>query len=192
MNRLVRFVLILLVAGCASAPPELETADTSPEPEVVSAPTEPVGTVRVTASKLNVREAPHAQATVVATLRKGEKVALLETADRWHRLLLADGKSGWVSAEFVREVKGCPSDRDFRLVAPPAIAFTETDRHGVVTVEAEVSTKGEVIRTRVTSNTTGESTLASIAEKEIRSARFDAPVKNCRAQRFVYVYRKSF
>jgi len=64
--------------------------------------------------------------------------------------------------------------------------------HGVVTVDANVDTRGIVTSTRLISNTTGDPALAALAEKEIRNARFVAPVRNCVAKAFIFTYKRSF
>ena len=59
-------------------------------------------------------------------------------------------------------------------------------------IEASVNTSGDVTTTRIMSNTTGDTALAAIAEKEIRSAKFIPPVRNCAPQRFVFTYKRAF
>lgn len=190
MKLLSLLPLVLLLAACSTTapplPPEPQPAAPSPVAEEVT------GNIRVTAAKLNVRAEANVESAIVGTLRRGDRIGLIRTDGGWSRVRLSNGVDGWVSAKHVRSEKGCPADRDFRMLEPPEITFTDTTSHGVVTVEVEVSPAGKIVRTKVTSNTTGEPLLASIAEKEIRSAKFAAPVKNCTAQRFVYVYRKNF
>lgn len=190
MKLLSLLPLVLLLAACTTTAPQLP-----PEPVPVppsSVAEEVTGNVRVTAAKLNVRAEPSVESAIVGSLRRGDRVGLIRAEDGWSRVRLTNGVDGWVSAKHVRREKACPADRDFRMVEPPEITFTDTASHGVVTVEVEVSPVGKIVRTKVTSNSTGEPVLASIAEKEIRSAKFAAPIKDCKPQRFIYVYRKNF
>jgi uncharacterized protein YgiM (DUF1202 family) len=191
MRLVLSLVLLLLLAACSSSTnlPPAETATAEPEAAVEESV---IGTVRVTASSLNVRGEPSADGELLTTLRRGTSLGVVRTENGWSRVRLADGRMGWVLAKHVRANRGCEADRDFRMLAAPPIAFVESSSHGVVTVEADVSTAGLVTKTKTVGNTTGDPALALVAEKEIRAARFEAPVRNCKPQRFIYVYRKTF
>ena len=52
--------------------------------------------------------------------------------------------------------------------------------------------KGNVVSTRVVSNTTGDEALAAMAERELREAKFAPPVRNCVPKAFIYTYKRSF
>src|SRR5258706_10526171 len=92
-----------LLARCAAPPAPPPAAAPEPEPAPLTAPTEPaaVGTVRVTASTLNVRKEPATTSDVVAQVKKGDKLALLATRADWSNVRLADGTTGWVSSKLV-------------------------------------------------------------------------------------------
>ena len=77
-------------------------------------------------------------------------------------------------------------------VDAPPLAFDESGSHGVVIVEATVGTDGKVVSTKVVRNETADPARAAAAEKEIRLARFEAPVRNCSPKRFIYTYRRTF
>jgi hypothetical protein len=62
----------------------------------------------------------------------------------------------------------------------------------MVVVEASVNTKGVVTKTKVVSNTTGEESLAFLAEREIKGAKFSPPIRNCVPRAFVFTYRRTF
>ena len=53
-------------------------------------------------------------------------------------------------------------------------------------------TKGNVTSTKVISNTTGDDALPAIAEREIKSAKFSPPIRNCVAKAFIFTYKRSF
>ncbi len=198
MNGRARLVALLPLAAAlacqAPAPPPAPepapagaVAPAAPEPPVA------IGTVRVTASKLNVRSQPSADATVVASAKKGERLGLVDRGTAgWYRVVLPSGESGWVAARYAREVKTCPPDRDFRIVEAPPLAFDESGAHGVVVLEATVGADGRVVATKVVRNETADPARAASAEREIRRARFEAPVRNCAAKRFIYTYRRTF
>jgi len=87
---------------------------------------------------------------------------------------------------------GCPPDSDYQFVRSPKPAFSENGPHGMVVVEASVDARGNVISTRVVSNSTGDESLAALTEREIRGAAFSPPIRNCVARAFVFTYKRSF
>ena len=177
--------------------------ETVSEP-VASKPAEEkvIGSVRVTASALNVRSEATTEADVVAQVKKGETLSVLANGDAWVKVRLAGGEVGWVASRFVssgsektaskKKKKGCPSDSDFAFVETPQLAFSDRGAHGLVVVEANVNTKGSVIRTKVVSNGTGDESLAFLAEREIQSAKFSPPIRNCAPREFIFTYRRTF
>ena len=134
---------------------------------------------------------------------------MLRSDESWVKVRLADGSIGWVAARFVsdrsetrsgtsrtaakrRSTGGCPADSDFAFLETPRLTFSDDGVHGLVVVEATVNTSGVVTGTKVTSNTTRSETLASAAEREIKSARFSPPIRNCVARSFIFTYRRTF
>jgi TonB family protein len=97
-----------------------------------------------------------------------------------------------VSSQYAKEVRNCVPDRDFRIVDAPPLSFSDSGAHGRVTVEATVGADGKVASTKVIRNETGDPALAVAAERELRKARFEPPVRNCVAKRFIYTYVRAF
>lgn len=58
-----------------------------------------VSTMRVTASRVFVRELPRATGQVVAELTAGEQVRVASEDRDWYRVILSDERSGWVERE---------------------------------------------------------------------------------------------
>ena len=56
----------------------------------------------VTASKLNVRSGPGTGFTVLHVLWQGNRVTVTGQSGDWYRLRLADGRTGWVSKNYLR------------------------------------------------------------------------------------------
>jgi TonB family protein len=181
------------------AAPEMPApAPAAPVEEIVS------GTVRVTASALNVRREPAADGEVIAQVKKGTSLGVLQSDESWMKVRLADGSTGWVAERFVaREGASqkkratakrgsCPADSDFAFLETPMPAFSDSGAHGLVVVEASVNTKGTVTSTKVVSNATGDEALAFLAAREIKSAKFSPPIRDCGPRAFVYTYRKMF
>jgi uncharacterized protein YgiM (DUF1202 family) len=198
-----RAVALALFAAACAAPPPPPPAPAPADPPPASAPTpaeeRAVGTVRVNASTLNVRAAASASSEIVSRARRGEKLAVLEDSGSWLRVRLGDGTTGWVAAQHIvregaaaRPRRGCPPDSDYSFIKTPKPAFSDSSAHGIVIVEAGVDVKGNVVSTRVVSNTTGDPSLAVLAERELREARFAPPVRNCVAKAFIYTYKRAF
>jgi uncharacterized protein YgiM (DUF1202 family) len=193
-------ILIAIVSACASpAPPPVES---TPEPErPTTTEAEPTqGTVRVIANSLNVRRDPSATAEVVSQVSKGTRLTLLATDGAWMRVRLADGAIGFVSAQHVtrddpqprRSRRGCQPDSEYSFAKTPTPSFSDSGAHGIVTVDANVDRNGNVTSTTVISNTTGDPALAFLAEREIKGAKFVAPVRNCVTRAFIFTYKRSF
>lgn len=169
-----------------------------------------IGTVRVTASALNVRREASADAEVVRQAKKGEKLSLLVDGESWAKVKLADGGTGWVAARFIapdggsskrtpgvkgtksKSKKGCPPDSDFAFLETPMLTFSDSGAHGLVVVDATIGTNGIVTATKVLSNTTGDEALAFLTEREIRGAKFSPPIRNCAPRAFIFTYRRTF
>jgi len=198
---------LLVVFACATpAPPPPAAPPETPPPPPPSAPAEPqvIGTVRVTASALNVRRDASTDGEVLAQVKKGTSLSVLEHGDSWTKVKLASGEAGWVASRFVssgnapaksassKSRSGCPADSDYAFTETPTLAFSDRGAHGIVVVEASVNTKGTVTSTKVVSNTTGDETLAFLAEKEIKGAKFSPPIRNCVARSFIFTYRRTF
>ena len=150
--------------------------------------------MRVTASALNVRAKASTTSAVVTQVRRGTELEVLDEQKSWLRVRLASGQEGWVSAQHVSSGKQQSSacESDFAFAKTPMPSFVEGGRPGLVVVEASVNARGEVISTKVISNSTGDPALAALTEKEIRSAKFIPPKRGCVARAFLYTYKRSF
>jgi TonB family protein len=140
-------------------------------------------------------------------VKKGQTLSVLAEDESWMRVKLASGETGWVASRFVSrdgdkaasgkkkskaKKTSCPADSDFAFVETPTLAFSETPKPGMVVVEASVNTKGAVTSTKVVSNSTGDEALAFLAQREIRSATFAPPIRNCAPRAFIFTYRRTF
>ncbi len=204
-NRFAVTACLFLFASCGGntpAPvPEPVPQPAAPAPTPRS-PEEPatIGTVRVNVSTLNVRAEASVSAEIVGHVRRGERLTLLSDAGDWLRVKLNDGASGWVSSQLVvREGAaarprrgGCQPDSDYSFVTAPKPTFSEGGKHGMVVIEASVDGRGIVTSTRVVSNETHDDGLASIAEREVRDARFAPPIRNCAPKAFFFTYKRAF
>lgn len=139
---------------------------------------------------------------VLKQAKKSDALTQLATGDDWTKVELPDGTIGWVASRFVSQSqtasgqtpkKGVGCNTDFAFVKTPKPAFAEgSTKHGLVVIDAYVSPAGDVTSTKVVTNDTGDEGLASIASREITSARFEAPKRNCYAKAFIFTYKRSF
>ena len=198
---------LLVVFACAAPPPPVAPPPTPAPPPPAPAPAEErvIGTVRVMASALNVRAEASADAEVVTQVKKGTSLSVLAEDEGWTKVRLASGDVGWVASRFVSAANastqqsrkkssksGCPADSDYAFVETPTPSFSDRGAHGIVVVEATVNTKGSVTATKIVSNSTGDETLGFLAEREIKSAKFSPPIRNCVPRSFIFTYRRTF
>ena len=163
-----------------------------------------IRTVFVTATALNVRREASTDAAIVTQAKRGERLGVLAEGESWMRVHLANGESGWVASRFVsdeaarrgsaprRARSGCPADSDYAFVETPTLSHSESNRHGLVVVEANVNASGFVTSTKIVSNSTGDEALAAAAQREIRSAKFSPPIRSCVPRAFIFTYRRTF
>ena len=202
-TRFAATACLLLLAGCGGNPAPVPSA--APQPVAPSpAPVQPedraIGTVRVNVSMLNVRSDASGSAEIVGHVRRGERVTLIADSGDWLHVKLNDGTSGWVSSQLVvREGAaarprrgGCPPDSDYSFVNAPKPSFAEGGSHGMVVIEASVDARGNVVSTRLVSNETHVDALASMAEREVRNAKFAPPIRNCAPKAFFFTYKRAF
>lgn len=204
MRRASLVLFSALAFACSTPAPAPEPAP-APVAETPAPEQKPLGTVRVTATSLNVRAEASTTAAVVTQAKKGESLTLLTDKGDWMYVRTAAGETGWVSAAYVtfgsgssssgshtakRRTTGC--ETDYAFVKTPTPAFSDRGAHGLVVVEANVNSKGDVTSTKVISNDTGDESLAFLAEREIKSAKFSPPKRNCVPRAFIFTYKRSF
>jgi len=56
------------------------------------------------APKVLVKNAPTINSDEVFTLHEGTKITILDAVDNWYKIVLADGKIGWISSENLKEL----------------------------------------------------------------------------------------
>jgi len=200
----IAFSAFLLLAACGGNTPAPEPA---PEPRPAAPVPAPVqneeratGTVRVNVSTLNIRGDASTSSEIIGHARRGERLNVIGDSGDWLRVKLNDGTTGWVSSQLVvREGaaarprrSGCAPDSNYSFVSAPKPSFSENGPHGMVVIEASVDARGIVTSTRVVSNETHDDALASLAEREIRNARFAPPIRNCVPKAFLFTYKRAF
>jgi hypothetical protein len=194
----------LLLAACGGNTPAPEPAPVPQPAAPASAPAaaeeRATGTVRVNVSTLNIRGDASTSSEIIGHARRGERLTVVGDSGDWLRVKLSDGATGWVSSQLVvREGAaarpsrgGCRPDSNYSFVSAPKPSFSENGPHGMVVIEASVDARGIVTGTRVVSNETHDDALASVAEREIRNARFAPPIRNCAPKAFFFTYKRAF
>lgn len=181
------------LTGCKTAAPPPPPIPVPVVPAAEAKPAPPQEYVRVTGTRLNVREQPSTGAATVARVKKGERLAVLGRDGGWVRVQLPDGVSGWVHGKYVRTDEPCTSDKaTAELLSGVPLSFTEGASIGRVVLEATVDATGSVASTKVVQDTTGIPELVQRAESEVRTLKFSPPVHNCRPVPFVYTYTRNF
>ncbi|GAA0699462.1 hypothetical protein GCM10008904_04710 [Paraclostridium ghonii] len=56
----------------------------------------------VTATSLNVRSEPSTGSPMLFSVKKNEKVTILESKDRWHKIKAVNGNVGWASSDYIK------------------------------------------------------------------------------------------
>jgi uncharacterized protein YgiM (DUF1202 family) len=204
VKRRIAIAACLLVAACggnAPAPtPAPEPRPAAPAPAPASAEEQATGSVRVNVSTLNIRADASTSAEIVGHARRGERLTVVGDSGSWLRVKLNDGTTGWVASQLVvREGAaarprrgGCPPDSNYSFINAPKPSFFDKGPHGMVVIEASVDVRGIVTSTRVVSNDTKDDSLAAIAEREVRNARFSPPIRNCMPRAFFFTYKRAF
>jgi uncharacterized protein YgiM (DUF1202 family) len=82
------------------APPPASAAPAGPPPgqEPVTAAPQPTRALFIRPAQANFRAAPGTNGRIVAVLRKGTRVEVVEARNQWYRVKLADGREGWIAA----------------------------------------------------------------------------------------------
>ena len=114
-----------------------------------------IGTV--TASSLNVRSGPSTSYTVVTTVKKNDKVNILQSSNGWYKIETSSGKQGWVSSSYI-SASNSNTNNSTNNNTQSNIAIVNTDglnfRNGVGTSYSiiKVLNKGEKVEVISESN----------------------------------------
>ena len=183
MKRLA--LLVLLAAACKQ---ETVVTDTTPVDT-----SEPVAMRYVGAPELPVREQPNDTAPVIATYQNGEAVSVLAQKGEWAEVRTGDS-SGWARMSDLTNAAAKEAYEDdptpkFRVMPLPV---TAPSARGEIYIEADVNSDGEVIRTKLITNTTGSPSLAAQNESALQSAKFHPIVQKNERKPFKYYHRVTY
>lgn len=176
-------LLLLALAACRNEPAVTGTVD-----ERV-----PVGVLYVGAPELNVREQPNDNAPILATYQNGEAISILVDKGEWVEVRTGD-RAGWAKKADLATAASKAADEEnpqpkFRIMPLPVSA---PSAHGEIYIEADVNTDGEVIATRLITNTTGSTALAAQNEAALHNAKFHPIVIKNQRQPFKYYHKVTY
>jgi TonB family protein len=178
-------VLLLLAIACKQ---QTVTTGTVPMDS-----REPVAVRYVGAPELPVREQASDTAPVIATYQNGEAVSVLVEKGEWVEVRTGD-RAGWAraadltTAEGKQESEANPTPK-FRVVPMPVSA---PSARGVIYLEANVNSDGDVISVRTIVNTTGSTALEAQNVSALKKARFYPIVQNGSRKPFKYDHKVTY
>ena len=178
-------LLILALAGCGE-----KTKAFLEEPTDTRGP---IATSYVTGPELPVYERADESSPVIITYQNGESVPVLAQKGEWTEIRTGD-RSGWVKSASLGSSKEAAVLQDnvvARFVKAPT-SVTNLTAKGEVYIEADVNTDGDVVNTRIITNTTGSAELAQQNAAALRTAKFYPIVKNGERQVFKYYHRVTY
>jgi hypothetical protein len=187
------FALLTGLWGCASAPPP-PPPPPEPAPAAEPAPVPaPAETPLIATKAAVVREDASTKSATVAKLKKGDRLTAFDEKGDWWRVKLADKRIGWIRKDLVRKDDGCLPDRKEILLEPPMLRVSDAPgAKGKVVVEADIDETGSVKAVRVVTNETGSPERAEAVKAEVKTVKFQPPVRRCKVTGFTYVYSRTF
>lgn len=124
------WILIILLALVLLATPEVSAADMRSK----------AGAVTTGGGNLNVRAQPGSDSPVVASLKKGSYITLLEKSGFWWRVEYGKGKYGYCHVDYITVVQGSPIQVSTGITALNVRSGPGTDYSRVGTLD-----KGETV-----------------------------------------------
>lgn len=176
-------IVVVLAIACTREP-------STPAPVDTRAPIE---TAYVTGAELKVYQKPDATSPVLATFQTSESVPVLVRQGEWVELRIGDG-SGWAKASDLgdaataKNLADNPTPRFLRLPAP----VTNLTAKGDIYIESDVNTDGDVVNTKVITNTTNNPALGEQNAAALRQAKFYPIVVRGERKPFKYYHKVSY
>ncbi|WP_162909475.1 SH3 domain-containing protein [Aggregatilinea lenta] len=93
--------------AATATPRPSATPNVTATPNATSTPAFTVWTIFAQQS-VNIRECPAQTCRLIALLRPGTEIHVLDTVDNWHEILLDDGQIGYVATYLTREATPAP------------------------------------------------------------------------------------
>ncbi len=173
----------LLFAACHQEPAETATTDTR----------EPIAIQYAGVPELPVHAKPDDQSKVVTKYLSGESVSILSRKGEWSEVRTVES-SGWVHSADLTGAQNAKAEEEnptpkFRV--PPSPVSSQT-AHGVVYLEADVNTDGDVTHVDVIADETHDPLLVQRNISSLMVAKFYPIVQKGQKKAFKYDYRVSY
>jgi uncharacterized protein YgiM (DUF1202 family) len=177
-------LVLLLFAACKPEPPaSTETTDTR----------EPIAISYAGVSELPVYAKPDDNSKVVTKYLSGESISVLAKKGDWSEVRTVSG-SGWVHSSDLTTAEGAKQEEATptpKFKVPPA-PVSAPAAHGVIYLEADVNTEGDVTHVDVLSNEPGDPTLLQRNIASLMKAKFYPIVQKGQKKAFKYDFRVDY
>jgi len=176
-------LVLLLLTACKPEPVSTETTDTR----------EAIAIAYAGVSELPVYAKQDEKSKVLTKYLSGESISVLSKKGDWTEVRTVNG-SGWVhsadltTAEGAKQEETSPTPK-FRVPPQPVSA---PSAHGVIYLEADVNTEGEVTHVDVLADETHDTGLVQRNIAELMHAKFYPIVQKGQKKAFKYDYRVTY
>jgi len=151
----------------------------------------PIATQYVRGASLPIHATPDDASRVITTYQASEAVSILSRKGDWVEVSTAFG-SGWAHAAELASGDEMPKpaadNEAARFIVPPE-PVASPGASGDLTLEADVSSNGDVLGVRVTLNNTGSEGLAQRNVTALQKAKFAPIIKHGQRMPFTYEHR---
>ncbi len=171
----------------------LLAACSSPEPAPATDTRDPIEVRYVGSPDLPVHKWAREDSPVIAKFLNGESVSVMSRKGDWSEVRTGGG-TGWVRSADLAGADHAKKESDepqpkFRNIPSPV---TAPGAKGTVYIEANVNTDGEVVSTKILTNTTGSPELAVKNAAALERAKFHPIVIKGSRKPFLYYYRVDY
>ena len=154
---------------------------------------EPVRVAYVGAPELVVREQASDTAPEITRYSNGEAISVLAEKGEWVEVRTGD-RSGWAKNADLTDAAGKEKAENnpepkFRVIPMPVSAPSS---RGVIYIEADVNTEGEITATRILENTTGSPALAEQNASALKNGKFYPIVVKGARKGFKYYHKVTY
>ena len=183
MKRLIVAAATLAALACSGEKPAPAQSDTR----------EPIEVLYVAAPQLPVRAQANDNAPVITTYQIGESVSILAKNGEWAEIRTGE-TAGWVrladlqTAQAKASGEENPTPKFQRMPLP----ITAPSAHGEIYIEADVNSDGDVVSTKILSNTTGSDSLATQNAEKLKAAKFYPMLINGQKKAFLYYHKVTY
>jgi len=188
-----RVLSILVLTGCLLSAFGMLSCHQESSVTATTDTREPIAIQYAGVPELQVHAKPDDQSKVITKYLSGESVSILSRKGDWSEARTIDG-SGWVHSAELTSAQGAKAEEDnptpkFRVAPSPV---SSPSAHGVVYLEADVNTDGDVTHVDVIIDETHDAALVQRNIASLMQAKFYPIVQKGQKKAFKYDYRVSY